>query len=100
MVMLWAAGIAGLHGGHRASRFQHVQQRPQHQHQQERVPVQHRIEINCWSLPELQRSRDFDILVVGMELWKYDYQVFEELNRLLGIRSSAAHPGMLTPSAL
>ena len=52
------------------------------------------------SLPELQRCRDFDLLVVGMELWKYDLQVFEELDRLLGIRNSAAHPGMLKPSAL
>lgn len=52
------------------------------------------------SLPELQRSRDFDLIVVGMELWKYDLQVFEELDRLLGIRNSAAHPGMLKPTAL
>jgi hypothetical protein len=35
-----------------------------------------------------------------MELWKYDLQVFEELDRLLGIRNSAAHPGMLKPTAL
>lgn len=52
------------------------------------------------SIPELQRSRDFDLLVVGMELWKYDLQVFEELDRLLGTRNSAAHPGMLKPLAL
>ena len=52
------------------------------------------------SLPELQRARDFDLLVVGMDLWKYDLQVFEELDRLLGIRNSAAHPGMLKPNAL
>ena len=52
------------------------------------------------SLPELQRSRDFDLIVVGMELWEYDLQVFEELDRLLGIRNSAAHPGMLKPTAL
>ena len=27
-------------------------------------------------------------------------EVFEELDRLLGIRNSAAHPGMLKPNAL
>ena len=52
------------------------------------------------SLPELQKCRDFDLIVIGMELWKYDLQVFEELDRLLGIRNSATHPGMLKPSAL
>jgi len=52
------------------------------------------------SLPELQKVRDFDLLVVGMELWKYDMQAFEELERLLGIRNNAAHPGMLHPGAM
>jgi hypothetical protein len=52
------------------------------------------------SLPELQRGRDFDLLVVGMDLWKYDLQAYEELDRLLGLRNSAAHPGMFHPSTL
>ncbi len=52
------------------------------------------------SLPELQRARDFDLIAVGMELWSYDLQTFEELERLLGIRNSAAHPGMSTPATL
>lgn len=51
------------------------------------------------SLPELQRGRDFDLLVVGMDLWNYDLQAFEELDRALGVRNSAAHPGMFRPSA-
>ncbi len=52
------------------------------------------------SLPELQRVRDFDILVIGMELWKYDLQTYEELDRLLGTRNTYAHPGMATPTIL
>lgn len=52
------------------------------------------------SLPELQRVRDFDILVVGMELWKYDLQAFGELDRLLGTRNTYAHPGMAIPTIL
>jgi hypothetical protein len=52
------------------------------------------------SLPELQRVRDFDLLVVGMELWKYDLQTYEELDRLLGTRNTYAHPGMATPTIL
>ncbi len=52
------------------------------------------------SLPELQRVRDFDIIVVGMELWKYDLQTYEELDRLLGIRNTYAHPGMAIPTIM
>ena len=52
------------------------------------------------SLPELQRIREFDILVVGMELWKYDLQTYEELDRLLGARNTYAHPGMAIPTIL
>lgn len=52
------------------------------------------------SLPELQRVRDFDLLVVGMELWKYDLQAYEELDRLLGTRNTYAHPGMAIPTIL
>jgi len=52
------------------------------------------------SLPELQRVRDFDVLVVGMELWKYDLQAYEELDRLLGTRNTYAHPGMAVPTIL
>jgi hypothetical protein len=52
------------------------------------------------SLPELQRTRDFDILAVGLELWSLDLQAFDELDRLLGTRNSAAHPGMFQPLAL
>jgi hypothetical protein len=52
------------------------------------------------SLPELQRSRDADILIVGLELFGYDLQTFQELDRLLGTRNDAAHPGQFQPNAL
>ena len=45
-------------------------------------------------------DRIFDIIVVGMILWGYDLQTAEQLERLLGIRNSAAHPGMLQPGAI
>lgn len=50
---------------------------------------------NVQGLPELQNVRDFDLIVFGIELWSYDMPVFEELQRLLGQRNNAAHPGML-----
>ena len=56
--------------------------------------------LTIQSLAELQRTRDFDILAVGLELWSYDLQVFEELDRLLGTRNHASHPGGFQPLAL
>lgn len=52
------------------------------------------------SRPELQRVPEFAILVVGMEVWNYDLQVFGELSRLLDTRNNAAHPGMGSPGLL
>jgi hypothetical protein len=52
------------------------------------------------SLPELQRSRDADLLILGMELFSYDLQSYQELERLLGRRNDCAHPGMNRPGAL
>ncbi|HKW40590.1 MAG TPA: hypothetical protein VJN39_05010 [Gemmatimonadales bacterium] len=51
-------------------------------------------------MPELQQLRDFDLIVVGMELWGYDLPAFQDLERLLGIRNNAAHPGTATPGLL
>lgn len=59
---------------------------------QERGPVMSR--------SELQLVPDFTLLVVGMELWKYDLQAFNELAGLLQTRNSAAHPGMASPGLL
>jgi len=52
------------------------------------------------SLPELQRSRDADLLIIGMELFQYDLQCYQELERMLGQRNDCAHPGMNSPGAL
>lgn len=52
------------------------------------------------SFPELQRSRDADLIVIGMELFSYDLQTYQELDRLLGIRNDSAHPGAARPGAL
>jgi hypothetical protein len=56
--------------------------------------------LSITSLGELQRGRDFDVIAVGMEIWRYDLQAFEELDRLLGQRNNAAHPGMFAPTSL
>jgi hypothetical protein len=52
------------------------------------------------SLPELQRSKDSDLIIIGMQLFSYDLQISQELDRLLGIRNDAAHPGMSQPNSL
>ena len=100
IILLWAAAMSRVHSAVEKIGFnaynlaidQTVQKKGNPFNKVSRSPIS--------SLPELQRSRDFDLIVVGMELWKYDLQVFEELDRLLGIRNSAAHPGMLKPTAL
>jgi len=52
------------------------------------------------SVAELQRSKDADLLLVGMELFGYDLQIYQELDRLLGTRNDSAHPGMAQPGVL
>ena len=101
IIMLWAGGVARIHqaiskvgfaafnaalttvAGKGGQPFKRVSARP---------PIA--------SLPELQQLRDFDLIVVGMELWSYDLQAFQDLERLLGIRNNAAHPGTATPGRL
>jgi len=101
IIMLWAGAVARLHqavgavgfGAFNAALaavaaktgqpFKRMSARPQ-----------------ITSLPELQQLRDFDLLVVGMELWRYDLQAFQDLERLLGVRNGAAHPGTATPGIL
>lgn len=100
IILLWAAGMARLHGAIEKLGFNLFNTALDQASQKKGNPFNKVSKTPFNSLPELQRSRDFDLLVVGMELWKYDLQVFEELDRLLGIRNSAAHPGMLKPSAL
>jgi len=100
IILLWAAAISRFHSAVEKIGFHAYNTAVDRTCQKKGSPFNRVSKTPVVSLPELQRCRDFDLLVVGMELWKYDVQVFEELDRLLGIRNSAAHPGMLKPSAL
>lgn len=100
IILLWAAGMSRLHQAIEKLGFNAYNTALDQATQKKGSPFNRISKMPVGSLPELQRCRDFDLIVVGMELWKYDLQVFEELERLLGIRNSAAHPGMLKPSAL
>lgn len=100
IIMIWAAAVARMHGAIERVGFNAYNVALNAASQKKGNPFSRISRTTVSSLPELQRSRDFDLMVVGMELWKYDLQVFEELDRLLGIRNSAVHPGMLRPTAL
>lgn len=100
LIMLWAAGVARLHHAVEKIGFNAFNAALDGTLQKKGTPFSRVSKTQIGSLPELQRARDFDLLVVGMSLWGYDLQVYEELDRLLGIRNSAAHPGMVQPSAL
>jgi len=100
IILLWAAAMSRLHGAIEKVGFNAYNTALDQATQKKGGPFNRVSKTVVASLPELQRCRDFDLLVVGMELWKYDLQIFEELDRLLGIRNNAAHPGMLKPSAL
>jgi len=101
LIMLWAAAIAHLHAAVVKRGFDAYNGAVSTIVLKKGAPftrVKEGAKIS--SLPELQRSRDADLLVVGMELFAYDLQVFQELDRLLGTRNDAAHPGMGQPTAL
>ena len=100
IILLWAAAISRIHSAIEKIGFNTYNLALDQTVQKKSSPFSRVSKSPIASLPELQRSRDFDLIVIGMELWKYDLQVFEELDRLLGIRNSAAHPGMLRPTAL
>jgi hypothetical protein len=101
IIMLWAAAVARVHAAVSRIGFDEYNKAVDAFAGRKGQPFSR---INSGSklssLPELQRARDADLLVVGMELFKYDLQVFQELDRLLGIRNDSAHPGMATPSTL
>jgi len=101
LIMLWAAAIARLHGGVVRLGFAAYNRAVDATTTKKGTPF-NRVKdgAKISSLPELQRSRDADLLVLGMELFGYDLQVFQELDRLLGVRNDAAHPGMAQPGAL
>jgi hypothetical protein len=100
IVMLWAAAIARLHNEIEQMSFTSYNLALAATVAKKTSPFKHVYNTPISSVAELQKIRDFDILVIGMELWKYDNQTFEELERLLGTRNSAAHPGMSNPIAL
>lgn len=100
-IMLWAAGIARLHRAVTNRGFNAFNAAidscvSKKGHPYNRVKEGAKIA----SLPELQRSRDADVLIVGLELFGYDLQAYQELDRLLGTRNDAAHPGQFQPNAL
>lgn len=101
IILLWASGIARLHSAIEVVGFKAYNLALDACLSKKGNPF-NRVSKSgqITSLPELQRSREFDLIVVGMEMWGYDLQTFEELERLLGIRNSAAHPGMSNPSTL
>jgi hypothetical protein len=100
-MMLWAAGIARLHAAIMNKGFKTFNAAVDAAVARKSAPF-HRIKDSAKisSLPELQRSKDADLLIVGMELFGYDLQIYQELDRLLGIRNDSAHPGMAKPTAL
>ncbi len=90
IILLWASAMARFHGAIE-NRIHSYNAALDHVLQKKVPPFNKVSKTPIASLPELQKCRDFDLIVIGMELWKYDLQVFEELDRLLGIRNSAAH---------
>jgi hypothetical protein len=101
IILLWAAAIARFHAEIQRIGFAAFNNAVATASAIKGAPynrIQKGLVIN--SLGELQRGRDFDVIAVGMDIWKYDLQAFEELDRLLGVRNSAAHPGMFSPTSL
>lgn len=101
LIMLWAAAIARFHSAITRAGFDAYNKAVDAVTARKGQPFSR---VNAGSklnsLAELQRARDADILVVGIDLFGYDLQVFQELDRLLGTRNDAAHPGMGSPGAL
>lgn len=101
LIMLWAAAVARVHAAIIRRGFDNYNKAvdailTKKGHPYNKVKDGAKLS----SLPELQRSRDADLLVVGMELFGFDLQIYQELERLLGVRNDAAHPGMAQPGAL
>lgn len=101
IIMLWAAAVSRIHGAVMNQGFAGYNNAVDAASSKKGAPF-NRIKQSAkiTSLPELQRSRDSDLLIVGMELFGYDLQMYQELDRLLGQRNDCAHPGMNHPGAL
>ncbi len=100
IIMLWAAAIARIHATVANVGFAAFNAALTKTVARKAAPYSYVKAGPISSLPELQRMRDYDLIVVGMELWSYDLPVFGELDRLLSTRNGVAHPGMLHPTAL
>jgi hypothetical protein len=101
IIMLWAAGVARMHRAIVNRGFNAFNGAVDSCVSKKGAPYNKvREGAKIGSLPELQRSRDADVLIVGLELFQYDLQTFQELDRLLGTRNDAAHPGQFQPNAL
>ena len=101
IVMLWAAAIARFHAEIQNVGFVSYNTAAAATSKKSGSPFNRVTKtINVTSLADLQLGRDFDMIAIGMELWGYDSQTFDELNRCLNIRNSAAHPGSFEPSSL
>jgi len=101
IIMLWAAGVARMHRAIVNRGFNAFNSAIDLCIAKKGAPfskIKESAKIS--SLPELQRSRDADVLIVGLELFGYDLQTFQELDRLLGTRNDAAHPGQFQPNGL
>ena len=101
IILLWAAGMARLHQAVQKVGFDAFHGAVAAVNAKKGAPYTKVAKgMAVSSLADLQRSRDYDLLVVGMEVWRYDLQALEELERLLGQRNSAAHPGLYQPNGL
>jgi hypothetical protein len=101
VIMLWTAAIARLHAAITQKGFAAFNAAVDAAIAKKGQPF-NRIKdgTKISSVAELQRSKDADLLIVGMELFGYDLQVYQELDRLLGTRNDSAHPGMAEPGVL
>lgn len=101
IILLWAAGISRMHAEIQQIGFSAFNTAAAEAAVIKGAPYNRITKaLVIGSLGELQRGRDFDLIAVGMKIWGYDLQAFEELDRLLSVRNSAAHPGMFAPSSL
>lgn len=102
LIMLWAAAMARLHNGIQQAGFVAFNAAATSVSGKKGSPYNRFTKggLSVTSLADLQNARDADVLLVAMELWGYDLQVYEEQGRLLGTRNSAAHPGMFSPNSL
>ncbi len=101
IIMLWAAAVARIHAAVEAKGFAAFNAAATTTQAKKVHPFSIvRSDLMVKSSPDLQRIADGVVLVVGMELFGYDLQVYQELSRLLGQRNDSAHPGMAIPKAL